>query len=174
VFRYAERLATHDAGLRSLTEIRSAVVARLADIAPAGVPDWQRGDLLQRVVADIDRLLDLFVRVLGPAVAVAATALGALVITAAMDISTALVLLTALVVIGVLLPMTTMRSTRPEQRTAGAFSPRPRVSSSSGRTGCCPRRDRTSIGPLRASTNWSTAVHVCGCSARPSSQRHRW
>jgi ATP-binding cassette subfamily C protein CydCD len=109
VFRYAERLATHDAGLRSLTEIRSAVVARLADIAPAGIPDWQRGDLLQRVVADIDRLLDLFVRVLGPAVAVAATALGALVITAAMDISTALVLLTALVVIGVLLPMTTMR-----------------------------------------------------------------
>ena len=78
VFRYAERLATHDAGLRSLTEIRAAVVARLAEIAPAGVPDWQRGDLLQRIVADIDRLLDLFVRVLGPIVAVAATALGAL------------------------------------------------------------------------------------------------
>ena len=66
VFRYAERLATHDAGLRSLSEIRAAVVARLADIAPAGIPGWQRGDLLQRIVADIDRLLDLFVRVLGP------------------------------------------------------------------------------------------------------------
>ena len=66
VFRYAERLATHDTGLRSLTEIRAAVVARLAEVAPAGIPGWQRGDLLQRVVADIDRLLDLFVRVLGP------------------------------------------------------------------------------------------------------------
>ena len=109
VFRYAERLATHDAGLRSLSEIRAAVVARLADIAPAGIPDWQRGDLLQRIVADIDRLLDLFVRVLGPVVAVAATTLGALAITAVIDVSTGLVLLTAIAAIGVLLPMTTMR-----------------------------------------------------------------
>jgi thiol reductant ABC exporter CydC subunit len=110
VFRYAERLATHDAGLRSLSEIRAAVVARLADIAPAGIPGWQRGDLLQRIVADIDRLLDLFVRVLGPVVAVAATALGALAITAVIDVSTGLILLGALVVIGVLLPMTTVRA----------------------------------------------------------------
>jgi hypothetical protein len=42
VFRYGERLATHDAGLRSLSEIRAAVVDRLADIAPAGVPGWER------------------------------------------------------------------------------------------------------------------------------------
>jgi ATP-binding cassette, subfamily C, bacterial CydCD len=109
VFRYAERLATHDAGLRSLTEIRAAVVARLAEIAPAGIPGWQRGDMLQRVVADVDRLLDLFVRVLGPIVAVAATALGALVITAALDLSAGLVLLTALTVVGVAVPALTVR-----------------------------------------------------------------
>ncbi len=112
VFRYAERLATHDAGLRSLSEIRAAVVARLADIAPAGIPGWQRGDLLQRIVADIDRLLDLFVRVLGPIAAVAATALGALTITAVLDVSAGLVLLIALVAIGVLLPLATMRGER--------------------------------------------------------------
>ncbi len=109
VFRYAERLATHDAGLRSLSEIRAAVVARLAEIAPAGIPDWQRGDLLQRIVADIDRLLDLFVRVLGPIAAVAATALGALAITAVLDVSAGLVLLVAMAIIGVLLPIATMR-----------------------------------------------------------------
>ena len=77
VFRYGERLATHDAGLRSLSEIRAAVVDRLADIAPAGIPGWERGDLLQRVVGDVDRLLDLFVRVLGPVLAIAATAAAA-------------------------------------------------------------------------------------------------
>jgi thiol reductant ABC exporter CydC subunit len=108
VFRYAERLATHDTGLRSLSEIRAAVVARLADIAPAGIPGWQRGDLLQRVVADIDRLLDLFVRVLGPIVAVAATALGALVVTVVLDVPAGLVLATALVVVGVIMPVLTM------------------------------------------------------------------
>jgi ATP-binding cassette, subfamily C, bacterial CydCD len=109
VFRYAERLATHDAGLRSLTEIRAAVVSRLAEIAPAGIPGWQRGDMLQRVVGDIDRLLDLFVRVLGPMVAVAATALGALAITAVLDPSAGLVLLTALTVVGVAVPALTVR-----------------------------------------------------------------
>ena len=112
VFRYAERLATHDAGLRSLTEIRAAVVARLAAIAPAGIPGWQRGDMLQRVVADIDRLLDLFVRVLGPIVAVAATALGALAITAVLDLSAGLVLLTALTVVGLVVPALTVRGER--------------------------------------------------------------
>jgi ATP-binding cassette subfamily C protein CydCD len=108
-FRYAERLATHDTGLRSLTEIRAAVVARLADIAPAGIPGWERGDLLQRVVADIDRLLDLFVRVLGPIVAVAATALGALAITLVLDVPAGLVLLAALAMVGVVVPMLTVR-----------------------------------------------------------------
>jgi hypothetical protein len=109
VFRYAERLATHDTGLRSLSEIRAAVVARLAEIAPAGIPGWQRGDLVQRVVADVDRLLDLFVRVLGPVVAVAVTAIGALVITVAIDATVGLVLLASLLVVGVVVPAVTMR-----------------------------------------------------------------
>jgi ATP-binding cassette subfamily C protein CydCD len=109
-FRYAERLATHDAGLRSLTEIRAAVVTRLAEIAPAGIPGWQRGDLLQRMVADVDRLLDLFVRVLGPAVAVAATATGALVITLMLDVPAGAVLLVALTIVGVVVPVFTVRT----------------------------------------------------------------
>ena len=108
VFRYAERLATHDTGLRSLSEIRAAVVARLADIAPTGIPGWQRGDLLQRVVADVDRLLDLFVRVLGPIAAVAITTIGALAITLIIDVPAGLVLLAALVVVGVLVPAATL------------------------------------------------------------------
>jgi ATP-binding cassette subfamily C protein CydCD len=109
VFRYAERLATHDAGLRSLTEIRAAVVTRLAEIAPAGIPGWQRGDLLQRMVADVDRLLDLFVRVLGPVVAVAITATGALAITMMLDAPAGVVLLVALTIVGVVVPAFTVR-----------------------------------------------------------------
>ena len=108
VFRYAERLATHDTGLRSLTEIRAAVVARLADVAPAGIPGWQRGDLLQRVVADVDHLLDLFVRVLGPIAAVLLTAIGALGITIVLDLPAGLVLLAAITLVGVVVPLTTI------------------------------------------------------------------
>ncbi|MGE5212019.1 MAG: thiol reductant ABC exporter subunit CydC, partial [Acidobacteriota bacterium] len=108
VFRYAERLATHDTGLRSLSEIRATVVARLAEIAPAGIPGWQRGDLLQRVVADVDHLLDLFVRALGPIAAVLLTTVGALVISLFLDVPAGLVLLAALVVVGVVVPVITL------------------------------------------------------------------
>ncbi len=181
VFRYAERLATHDAGLRSLSEIRAAVVTRLAEIAPAGIPGWQRGDLLQRIVADIDRLLDLFVRVLGPAVAVAVTTLGALAITAVLDVSTGLVLLVALAGVGVLLPITTIRGeasigpavTEARAAYGGAFSPSRRASINSGRIGCSPRCVTTSTAPVPASTNWSTDAPDDGCSAAPSSQPPR-
>jgi len=107
VFRYGERLATHDAGLRSLSEIRAAVVDRLADIAPAGIPGWERGDLRQRVVDDVDRLLDLFVRVLGPVLSVAATAAAAVLITLVLDTAAGAVLVVALVIVGVLLPSIT-------------------------------------------------------------------
>ncbi len=107
VFRYGERLATHDAGLRSLSEIRAAVVDRLADIAPAGIPGWERGDLLQRVVGDVDRLLDLFVRVLGPVLAVAATACAAALITMVLDPAAGAVLIVALMIVGVLMPSIT-------------------------------------------------------------------
>ncbi len=108
VFRYGERLATHDAGLRALGEIRAAVIDRLADIAPAGVPGWGRGDLLQRVVADIDRLLELFVRVLGPLLAVAVTAVGAALITVMLDPGAGVVLLIALTVVGLVVPALTI------------------------------------------------------------------
>ncbi len=107
VFRYGERLATHDAGLRSLSEIRAAVVDRLADIAPAGIPGWERGDLLQRVVGDVDRLLDLFVRVLGPVLAIAATAVGAALITVVLDPAAGTVLIVSLLIVGVLVPSIT-------------------------------------------------------------------
>ena len=108
VFRYGERLATHDAGLRALSEIRASVVDRLARIAPAGIPGWERGDLLQRVVADVDRLLDLFVRVLGPMVAVVVTAGSAAVISLVLDVRAGLVLLGGLAVVAVIVPGATV------------------------------------------------------------------
>ncbi len=108
VFRYAERLATHDSGLRALSEIRTAVVDRLAEIAPAGIPGWERGDVVQRVVGDVDRLLDLFVRALGPILAVAITAITAAIVTLLLDPAAGLVLVAAIVVVGLVVPASTV------------------------------------------------------------------
>ncbi|MCD9143722.1 thiol reductant ABC exporter subunit CydD [Streptomyces albireticuli] len=79
VFRYAERLVSHDAVLRALAGLRVAVYRRLERLAPAGLRDTRRGDLLSRLVADVDALQDYFLRwllPLGSAVVVGAASVG--------------------------------------------------------------------------------------------------
>ncbi|WP_405979717.1 thiol reductant ABC exporter subunit CydD [Streptomyces sp. NBC_00158] len=66
VFRYAERLVSHDAVLRMLADLRVAVYRRLERIAPAGLRGQRRGDLLSRLVADADALQDYWLRWLLP------------------------------------------------------------------------------------------------------------
>ncbi|MER7478840.1 thiol reductant ABC exporter subunit CydD [Streptomyces sp. NPDC126510] len=67
VFRYAERLVSHDAVLRMLADTRVAVFRRLERLAPAGLRRVRRGDLLSRLVADVDALQDYWLRWLLPA-----------------------------------------------------------------------------------------------------------
>ncbi|MGA4983457.1 thiol reductant ABC exporter subunit CydD [Streptomyces cellulosae] len=79
VFRYAERLVSHDAVLRMLADTRVAVFRRLERLAPAGLRGTRRGDLLTRLVSDVDALQDYWLRWLlpaGAAVAVSALSVG--------------------------------------------------------------------------------------------------
>ncbi|MFF8710340.1 thiol reductant ABC exporter subunit CydD [Streptomyces sp. NPDC015184] len=62
VFRYAERLVSHDAVLKMLAELRVSVYRGLERIAPAGLRRTRRGDLLSRLVADVDALQDYWLR----------------------------------------------------------------------------------------------------------------
>lgn len=72
VFRYGERLVSHDAVLRMLADTRVAVYRRLERLAPAGLLHRRRGDLLTRLVADVDALQDYWLRWLLPAAAAVA------------------------------------------------------------------------------------------------------
>ncbi|MGW2410914.1 thiol reductant ABC exporter subunit CydD [Streptomyces tubercidicus] len=79
VFRYAERLVAHDAVFRMLAEVRVTVFQRLERLAPAGLRERSRGDLLSRLVADVDAVQDYFLRWLlpvGAALLVGAGAVG--------------------------------------------------------------------------------------------------
>ena len=66
LLRYCERLAGHDAALRVLANVRVRIYERLEQLAPAGLPAFRSGDLLTRLVQDVDSLQDLLVRVLPP------------------------------------------------------------------------------------------------------------
>ncbi|WP_327354885.1 thiol reductant ABC exporter subunit CydD [Streptomyces sp. NBC_01304] len=79
VFRYCERLVSHDAVLRMLADTRVAVYRRLERLAPAGLREARRGDLLARLVGDVDALQDYWLRWMlpaGTAVVVGAGAVG--------------------------------------------------------------------------------------------------
>jgi ATP-binding cassette subfamily C protein CydCD len=77
VFRYLERLTSHDAAFRVLARIRGRVYERLEKLAPAGLEDFRSGDLLARLVDDIDGLADVWLRVLLPYLTAALTTLAA-------------------------------------------------------------------------------------------------
>lgn len=66
LFRYFERLVGHDAAFRGLTELRVTVYQSLERLAPTGLAAFGRGDLLTRLVGDVDAALDLPLRVVLP------------------------------------------------------------------------------------------------------------
>ncbi|WGD36417.1 thiol reductant ABC exporter subunit CydC [Lysinibacter sp. HNR] len=65
-FRYGERLTSHDAAFRQLSKLRVSFYERLLPIAPAGLQKTGRGDLMSRVVRDVDELQNYPLRVLQP------------------------------------------------------------------------------------------------------------
>ncbi|NEE02536.1 thiol reductant ABC exporter subunit CydC [Phytoactinopolyspora halotolerans] len=103
-FRYVERLASHDAALRALATMRGRVYDALVPLAPSGLPAFRSSDLLSRMVADVEAVQDVVVRVLVPALT--AGAVGALAIAFGVVVlpEAGLVLAAGLLVAGVLVP----------------------------------------------------------------------
>jgi len=99
VLRYAERLAAHDAAFRVLAELRTAVYARLVVLAPAGLAELRSGDLLARLVGDVDGLADVWLRVLLPATSIGLVAIGSVVLVAWLVPAAGLVLAASLVAV---------------------------------------------------------------------------
>lgn len=68
VFRYLKQLFGHNASLKQLAAIRVGLYERLLPLAPAGLGQTRRGDLLTRLVDDVDELQFLPMRVVEPIV----------------------------------------------------------------------------------------------------------
>ena len=66
VSRYLERLASHDMTLRVLGGLRTRFFERIEPLAPAELEAYRKGDLLSRMVADVDALQNLYLRGLEP------------------------------------------------------------------------------------------------------------
>ncbi len=66
VFRYIERLISHNITFKILAKLRLWFYDAIEPLAPARLMHFKSGDLLQRVVDDIQSLENIYTRVLGP------------------------------------------------------------------------------------------------------------
>ncbi|RVW00718.1 thiol reductant ABC exporter subunit CydC [Rhodococcus xishaensis] len=122
LFRYLERLATHDAALRGTTSARTMIYRRLADGDPAAAAGLRRGDLLARTGADVDALGDVVVRALIPIAVACVLALSAVMLLGLISPDAALVLAASLLVSGVLAPWLSARAARLAESESAAAS----------------------------------------------------
>ncbi len=66
LLRYGERLATHDAMFRALADVRVWFFAGLVRLGGGGIGMGRTGDLLARLVGDVEALDGLYLRILIP------------------------------------------------------------------------------------------------------------
>lgn len=64
--RYFERLVNHDATFRLLSRLRVSCYAKLEPLTPNVLNTYREGDILNRLVADIDTLDHLYLRLISP------------------------------------------------------------------------------------------------------------
>lgn len=64
--RYFERIVTHDATFRVIARLRMTVFQKLIPLSPAVLARYRNSDLLNRLVADVDTLDSLYLRLLAP------------------------------------------------------------------------------------------------------------
>ncbi|GHE60399.1 thiol reductant ABC exporter subunit CydD [Streptomyces vinaceus] len=116
VFRYAERLVSHDAVLRMLADLRVSVFRRLERIAPAGLREQRRGDLLARLVADADSLQDYWLRWLLPVGTAVLVGTGSVAFTAWLLPGAGAALAVGLLAAGVAVPLVSGACARRAER----------------------------------------------------------
>ena len=128
LLRYCERLVGHDAALRALADLRMRVFQRLERLAPAGLPAFHSGDLLARLVGDVDTQQDLLLRVVSPYAVAAVTSAAVVVLTATLEPGVAVLLGVTLFLSAVLVPAVTQRLARRSE--AGVAAARGRLARS--------------------------------------------
>ncbi|RPA60096.1 thiol reductant ABC exporter subunit CydC [Gordonia oryzae] len=104
LFRYLERLATHDLALGAMATARERLYVALASGSPAYSVTLRRGDLLTRTGDDVDEIGNALIRALIPIGVGMTTSVAAVAIMALVSGWAALVLAIALIVSGVIAP----------------------------------------------------------------------
>jgi ATP-binding cassette subfamily C protein CydC len=110
LMRYAERLLTHEATFRILASTRVWFYGAIEPLAPAGLQRFRAADLLNRLVADIDALDQIYLRTLSPTGVAAMVSLLLFGLLQAFDRALALSVWGVLAIAGIGVPLAAARA----------------------------------------------------------------
>jgi ATP-binding cassette subfamily C protein CydC len=103
--RYVDRLVSHDDALRTLGRIRARFYEHIEPLAPAQLEGYRRGELLGRMVGDVDLLQGLYLRGLVPPLVALAVGGASVGVTAAVLPAAGAILAAGLVLVGLIVPV---------------------------------------------------------------------
>ena len=112
LFRYLERLVSHDTALGGVVALRTKTYERVAASGASRVLSFKRGDIVARMGSDIDAMGDAVVRALIPVGVAGTVSVFAVVITTFFMPLAGLSLLLCLIAAGALSGLATWRSAR--------------------------------------------------------------
>jgi ATP-binding cassette subfamily C protein CydC len=111
VFRYLERLVSHDLTFRLLVRWRVWFYQALEPLAPARITQYHSGDLLSRVIGDIGTLENFYIRAISPPLVALLTTLAITLFLGVFDTRLSLFLLVFFAIAGLGLPWLVNRVT---------------------------------------------------------------
>lgn len=119
VFRYAERLTSHDVAFRVMADVRVRIFSRLERLVPRR--DTRSGDVLTRLVSDADAIQDLVVRGVIPPLSAFAAGAGAVLLCGALLVPGGITLAAGLLLAGIAVPwLSAVGARRAGQRSTAA------------------------------------------------------
>lgn len=121
LFRYLDRLSSHDVALRGSATLRERLYAALAGGRLDAVAGLRRGEVLRRWGSDVDDVGDLVVRGVVPALVAIVVSLGAVAIVGALSPASGLVLAGCLLLSGLAAPALAASSVRRAELDAAAL-----------------------------------------------------
>jgi ATP-binding cassette, subfamily C, bacterial CydCD len=112
IFRYLERLVSHNVTFRLLARLRVWFYEKLEPLAPARLMEYRSGDLLARVIGDVETLENFYVRVISPSLTAVFVGLGVAFFFAFFYPPIAIALIGFFLVLGLILPLLAQTTSR--------------------------------------------------------------
>ncbi len=104
VFRYLERLVSHNVTFQLLSRLRVWFYEKLEPLAPARLMEYRAGDLLARIISDVGTLENFYVRVIAPPLTAILVMIGISIFLASSDPRLATLLIGFFLLLGLILP----------------------------------------------------------------------